>query len=65
MKFLVAEKYKSCEIYRRMCDVYRKAYFSQKIPYKNGHATSSLCHKKKFMDWKHTDSPVKKKVLEQ
>ena len=27
IKFLVAEKYKPYEIYRRMCDLYRKAFF--------------------------------------
>ena len=30
-KFLVAEKCNPCEIYRRMCDVYREACFSQKM----------------------------------
>ena len=30
IKFLVADKRKPYEIYRLMCDVYRKAYFSQK-----------------------------------
>ena len=29
IKSLVAEKYKPCEIYRRMCDVYGKACFNQ------------------------------------
>ena len=31
IKFLVAERYKPCEIYRRMCDAYREACFSQKM----------------------------------
>ena len=31
IKFLVAEKYKSYEIYRRMCDMYRETCFSQNI----------------------------------
>ena len=31
MKFLVAKKYKPCEIYQRMCDVYGETYFHQKI----------------------------------
>ena len=31
IKFLVAEKSKPCEIYRRMCDVYGEACFSQNI----------------------------------
>ena len=31
IKYLLAEKYKLCEIYRRMCDVYGEAYFSSKI----------------------------------
>ena len=30
IKFSVAEKCKLCEIYWRMCDAYREAYFSQK-----------------------------------
>ena len=30
IKFLVAENCKLCEIYRRMCDAYREACFSQK-----------------------------------
>ena len=34
MKFLVAEKYKSCEIYRKMCVVYGEASFSQKMIHK-------------------------------
>ena len=29
--FLLAEKYKPCEIYLRICDVYREACFSQKM----------------------------------
>ena len=35
IKFLVADKCKPCEIYRRMCDVYWEACFSQKS-LKNG-----------------------------
>ena len=31
IKFSVAEKSKPCEIYRRMCDVYREECFSQKM----------------------------------
>ena len=34
IKFLVAEKCKLYEIYRRMCDVYANAYFSQNNVYK-------------------------------
>ena len=34
IKFLVAEKCKPCEIYRRLCDVYETASFSQKNVYK-------------------------------
>ena len=43
--FLVSEKCKPREIYRRMCDVYGEAYFSQKYVYqwtKCGFATMSL-----------------------
>ena len=45
IKFLVAEKCIPCGIYRRMSDVYRESYFSQKDVYKwtnNGFATTSL-----------------------
>ena len=31
MTFLVAQKCKPCEIYRRMCDVYGESFFSQKM----------------------------------
>ena len=34
IKFLMAEKCKQHRIYRRMCDVYREACFSQKTLYK-------------------------------
>ena len=34
IKYLLAEKSKPCEIYRRMYDLYREAYFSQKYLYK-------------------------------
>ena len=34
MNFFVAEKCNPCEIYRRMLDMYRKVYFSQKNVYK-------------------------------
>ena len=33
-KVLVAKKYKQCEIYRRMCDLYEEACFSKKNVYK-------------------------------
>ena len=41
---MVTKEYKPCAIYRRICNVYREACFSQKI----------------FMKWNNTDSPVKK-----
>ena len=31
MKVLLAEKCKPCEIYRKMCDVYKEACFGEKI----------------------------------
>ena len=50
IKYLLAEKYKPCEIYRRMCDVYGEASFSQrnfsKLA-KHGLATTNrteVCH---------------------
>ena len=33
IKILLAEKYKSCEIYREIYDVYGEIYFSQKDVY--------------------------------
>ena len=30
IEYLTVEKYKSCEVYRRICDVYGETYFSQK-----------------------------------
>ena len=41
IKFLLAEKWKPDKIYRRMCDVYREACFTQKM-FTNGFATMSL-----------------------
>ena len=35
MKFLVPEKYKPCEIYRRMCDVYGKLFLGKKNMFTN------------------------------
>ena len=29
-KFLMAEKYKPCEVYRRMCDMYREVGLNKK-----------------------------------
>ena len=34
IKFFVDEKCKPCEIYRRMCDMYREAGFSKENVYK-------------------------------
>ena len=34
MKFLVAQNYKPCEIYKRMCEVYAGTRFHQIIAYK-------------------------------
>ena len=48
-KFLIAEKYKPCEIYRRVDDVCREACFSQKTLYKwakHRFVTTSLSYKK-------------------
>ena len=35
IKFLVAEKYKPCKIYRRMCDTFGEGCFSVKKFYKS------------------------------
>ena len=63
IKFLVAEKCNPCENYRRMCDVYREACFSQNCLQMS---LIWVCYNKpeskwKSIKWKHTDSPVKKK----
>ena len=39
IKFLVTEKWRPCEIYRRMCNVYGEAGFSQQ---KNVHNMAKL-----------------------
>ena len=50
IKYLLAEKCKACEIYRRMCDVYGEACFSQRNFSKwatHGFATTNrteVCH---------------------
>ena len=51
---MVDEKCKPCEIYRRMCDVYEKVYFSQKII--TNRPSMSLLQQwwvQKSMEWKH------------
>ena len=44
MKFVVAEKCKLCETYRRMCDVNGEACFCQKM-FRNEFSTMSLNQK--------------------
>ena len=64
IKFLMAERCKVCEIYRRMCDVNWGACFSQKI-ITNG--LTWVCHfkpeskKRKSIEWKHIGSSEKNK----
>ena len=58
IKFLVAEKCKPCEIYRRMCDVFGDACFSKNNVYKwakLGFATSSHNQKRQSLEWKYPD----------
>ena len=43
IKSLVAEKCKPCEIYRRMCDVYRQAYFNSENVYRSRNLFSPIC----------------------
>ena len=62
-KFLVAEKCEQCEIYKRMHDVNRESCFNQNNVHKLG--KTWVCHykpksKRQSIEWKHTDSPVKK-----
>ena len=62
IKSLVAEKCKLCEIYWRICDVFRETYFSQKMFANrlNMFTTSSL--NGKDIPWReNTDPKVKKK----
>ena len=55
MKYLVVEKYKPCEIYKKMCV---EKHILVKEMFTNGQPEL----KRQFMDWKYTDSPVKEKV---
>ena len=58
IKVLIAEKCKPCEIYSRLCDIYREAYFSQKnVPMSLPLWSELKCQS---MKWKYKDSPVKK-----
>ena len=52
-KFLLAEKCKPCEIYRRMCDVYGEAYFSKDNVFKWAK------HKFFIMSLSQKESPIK------
>ena len=52
IKFLVAEKCKSLEIYRWICDVYGEAYFSQNMGLPES--------KRQFFQWKHQRSSKEK-----
>ena len=57
VKFLVTKKYKPCENYKRMCDMYGEAYFSKKKSvYNKLNMTLILCVEidKISMEWKHT-----------
>ena len=68
IKSLIVDKCKTCEIYRRMCEMYREACFSQNIVHKwakNGFATTSQSRKDHSLKWKHTDSLVRKKFRAQ
>ena len=58
IKVLATEKYKPCEIYRRICYVYRKACFRKNVYncVKYGFIITSLSRTER----KHIDSPVKK-----
>ena len=54
--FFITEKYKPCENFKRMCDVYGESCFCKQNVYKcvkGGFAT-------KIPEWKHTDSEAKK-----
>ena len=58
IKFLVAEMCKPCAICS-IFDIYGKASFSQKNPYK---WSKQSVGKKQSVVWKHSDSPLKGKV---
>ena len=63
IKFLLAEKCKFCEIFRRICDIYGK-YILVKKYLQTGYIW--VCYyepnsKNQSMEWKHFDYLVKKK----
>ena len=59
IKFLVVEKYKPCEVYRRMRDVCKKQALV-KILFTNGLATTRLS-RRQYIELEHADSSVKKR----
>ena len=63
IKFSVPEKWKPCEIYRRMCVPYREVCFSQKLfpDVINLGLPQQAWGKNQSMERKHTDTPLKKK----
>ena len=58
--FLLIERCKICEIYRGICDEYGEACLSYQN-FTNRVNPDLLESKKQFIEWKHTDSLVKKK----
>ena len=63
IKFLVAKRCKPCKTYRRICDVYKEAYFNRKNLYKcakHGFDSMSQSWKDSSLEWKHTHSSGKK-----
>ena len=51
IRFWMAEKGKTCEIYRRMCDVNGEKMFPNRI--KNGFVNKETESKRQFMELKH------------
>ena len=63
IEFLIAEKWKTCEIYRRVCGVYGEECFNQKMSRKglNGSLLSWDCVEKTVHgEETQSDFPVKK-----
>ena len=59
IKILVDDKYKQCEIYRRMCDAHANACLNKKNVHKRA-CYNVLEWKRHSSEWKHTDSPQRK-----
>ena len=64
IKFLLVENCNPCEIYAKFSDIYKQASFIKKYQQmsKMQFFHYELESKRQFIEWKHTDIPVKKKL---